>query len=162
MLFLLALLPYCGWLVGAYEYHFPDHVNLAIHEAGHLLFRPFGMTLHMLGGTLLQLLVPLVFAASFALRRRRFDAAVCVFWFAESLMYTAAYLGDAYLMQLPRVGGELHDWNWMLSRLDLVRSCGTIATVVHVIASALAIGSLLAAGWVTLVERRGRVAASGV
>jgi hypothetical protein len=48
-LFLALLLPYCGWLVGAYEYHLLDNVNLAIRETGNLLFTPFGQTMHMLG-----------------------------------------------------------------------------------------------------------------
>jgi len=154
LLFLALLLPYCGWLVGAYEYHLLDNVNLAIHETGHLLFTPFGQTMHMLGGTIFQLLVPLVFAGHFLWKRRRFDAAICGLWFAESLMYTAVYLGDAYLMQLPLVGGGTHDWNWLLSKVGLVHSCGTIAMVLHVIACTLLAASFLAAGWVTLDERQ--------
>lgn len=38
-------------------YLFIDGVNLAFHEAGHLIFAPFGSTLGILGGTLGQLLV---------------------------------------------------------------------------------------------------------
>ncbi len=162
LLFVAALLPYLAWLVGSYEYHFLDHVNLAIHEAGHLLARPFGQTVHMLGGTLLQLVVPLVFVGNFWWRRRRFDAAICLLWFAESLMYTAAYLGDAYLMQLPLVGGEIHDWNWMLSRFGLVHSCTSIAQGVHIVASLTALGSVLGAGWAALAERSSQLSASRV
>jgi hypothetical protein len=36
-----------------------DHVNLIVHEAGHLLFGWLGATLGLWGGTLLELLVPL-------------------------------------------------------------------------------------------------------
>lgn len=39
-LIFIALLPYSIWLIFAYEYHFIDGVNLAFHEAGHLLFIP--------------------------------------------------------------------------------------------------------------------------
>lgn len=145
LLLLLALLPYGAWLVTSYEYHLLDDVNLAIHEAGHLLFTPFGQTAHMLGGTLLQLGVPVVFAASFAWSGRRFDAALTGLWVAESLMYTAAYVGDAYLMRLPRVGGELHDWNWLLSRVGLVPSCEEIALGLHLLACAIVVLSLYTA-----------------
>ena len=154
LLLLLGLLPYCAWLVGAYEFHLVDQVNLAVHETGHLLFTPFGQMMHMLGGTILQLAAPLVFAGHFLVRGRRFDAAVCVLWFAESLMYTAVYLGDAYLMQLPRVGGDIHDWNWLLGRVGWLQACEEIALGLHVLASVLAVGSVLVAGWVTLAEHR--------
>jgi len=36
-----------------------DFANLAIHEAGHPLFSPFGYTMTMLGGTLAELIAPL-------------------------------------------------------------------------------------------------------
>ena len=41
-----------------------DSLNLVFHEAGHPLFSPFGETLHILGGTLMQLLVPALVAGS--------------------------------------------------------------------------------------------------
>ena len=68
-LFVLALAPYVFWLVTAYRYHFLDGVNLAIHEAGHLLFGFDGETLQFLGGTLLQVLFPAAFVFEFARRR---------------------------------------------------------------------------------------------
>ena len=151
---LALLLPYAAWLAVDYDYHLIDNVNLAVHEAGHMVFTPFGQTMHMLGGTLLQLLVPLVFVARFVLRGRPFDALVCGVWFAESLMYTAVYLGDAYMMSLPLVGGEIHDWNWMLSKLGLVASSRDIGAALHVAASLLALGCVSGAGWITLRDRR--------
>jgi hypothetical protein len=151
---LALLLPYAVWLVVGYEYHLVDNVNLAVHEAGHMVFTPFGRTMHMLGGTLLQLLVPLVFVARFLLRERPFDALVCGVWFAESLMYTAVYVADAYLMSLPLVGGEIHDWNWMLSKLGLVGSSREIGAALHVAASLLVLGCVAGAGWITYRDRR--------
>lgn len=152
VLALIALLPYALWLALAYEYHALDHVNLAVHEAGHVLFTPFGMTWHFLGGTLLQLGMPLVFVLAFTAKRRPFDAAVCGVWFAESLMYTAWYLRDAYLMELPLVGGERHDWNWLLSRWGLVTHCETIATVLHTVATCLVLGAVARAAYVTWAQ----------
>ena len=152
-LFGLALLPYCGWLIGGYEFHLIDYVNLAVHEAGHVIFAPLGMSWHMAGGTLLQLLAPLAFVVSFLRRGRRFDAAVCGVWFAESLMYTAEYLGDARLMALPRVGGELHDWNWILAHWGLVPRCEDIASVLHGAAGVLALACVLAAGALAMRPR---------
>ena len=40
-----------------------DDVNLAIHEAGHLVFAPLGDHPGVLGGSLFQVLVPVAFVA---------------------------------------------------------------------------------------------------
>ena len=132
---------YVGWLVTAYEYHLVDGANLAVHEGGHLLFSPFGQTLQILGGTITQLAFPAAFAIHFARRGQSFDAAVCVMWCAESLMYTAAELGDAERQQQPLVGGHIHDWNWLLSRAGLVAESETIGAALHGLASVVAIGA---------------------
>jgi hypothetical protein len=144
---LLALLltPYVGWLIFAYDYHFLDGVNLALHEGGHLIFAAFGQTLQVLGGTIGQLFFPIACAASFAHRKQIFEAAVCGVWAAESLMYTARYLGDARAQALPLVGGHLHDWNYLLSEAGLLQQSEALGTVLHVLASLAAVASLLVA-----------------
>jgi len=43
-------------------------VNLIFHEAGHVVFRPFGRFMTILGGSLLQILVPLVVMLVFLLK----------------------------------------------------------------------------------------------
>ena len=143
----VAALPYVVWLVFAYEYHFLDGVNLAFHEAGHPFLSFLGQTLHMLGGTLGQLFFPAACAVHFWRSDRPFEAALMGVWGGESLMNVARYLGDAQAQTLPLVGGHLHDWNWLLSRLGLLPWCETLAALLHVFASALAIAALaLAAG----------------
>ena len=143
----VAALPYVVWLVFAYEYHFLDGVNLAFHEAGHLFLSFGGQTLHMLGGTLGQLFFPAACAVHFWRSDRPFEAALMGVWGGESLMNVARYLGDAQAQALPLVGGHLHDWHWLLSRLGLLPWCETLAALLHVFASALAIAALaLAAG----------------
>jgi hypothetical protein len=111
-----------------------DYVNLPIHEAGHLVFGPFGPTLGVWGGTLLQLLFPLLFAVYFALRGETAGTAFSAFWFGESLLYSSVYIGDAQAMILPLVGGGEHDWNIILSDLGALRSARTIADIVRFLA----------------------------
>ena len=147
-----ALVPYVTWLVFAYHWHFLDGVNLLFHEGGHVVFWPFGMTLYMLGGTIGQLFFPAACAFHLWRQDREFEAWVCGIWLAESAMYMGEYLGDAKAMVLPLVGGDTHDWHWLLSRLGLVDWCGPIAWVIHALASLLAIACLwraasLAFGW---------------
>ncbi|HTO53412.1 MAG TPA: hypothetical protein VMR50_08495 [Myxococcota bacterium] len=141
-----ALVPYVAWLVLAYRWHFLDGVNLLFHEAGHVFLAPFGAWLHMLGGTLSQLFFPA--AAAFQLWReeREFEAWVCGIWLAESAMYMAAYMADAQAMALPLVGGDVHDWNWILARLGLLTWCGPLAWLTHGLASVLAVFCLVRAG----------------
>src|ERR1044071_5439719 len=58
------------------EYWDPlDDLNLAVHEAGHLVFSAFGETLTILGGSLFQVIVPAALVAYFARTRQRYAAA---------------------------------------------------------------------------------------
>jgi len=102
-------------------------VNLPFHEAGHVLFSPFGRFLSVAGGTLMQLLVPGAVAASFLMRRDRFGASVSVWWLGESLADVAPYADDARAGQLPLLGGvtgseveDYHDWEVMLGKLGML------------------------------------------
>jgi len=112
-------------------YLFIDHVNLIIHEAGHLLFSYLGRTLMVWGGTLFQLFVPAALAAAFLLRRQLPGAAFAAFFFFENFLYIATYMGDARAQAIPLVsvgGGEAeHDWFFILSQLGLVQYDTTLA-----------------------------------
>jgi hypothetical protein len=148
----VALVPYVLWLVFAYRWHFLDGANLLFHEGGHVVFFVFGQTLYMLGGTIGQLFFPAACAAHLWRQGRPFEAWVCGIWLAESTMYMAEYLGDAKDMALPLVGGDTHDWHWLLGRVGLVDWCRPISWVIHLAASALALWCLwraasLAFGW---------------
>src|ERR1043165_10081210 len=63
-----------------------DGVNLVIHEAGHVVFRPFGEFLAIAGGSLFQVIVPAVFAVYFYLNRKPYSSALVLFWTGESLL----------------------------------------------------------------------------
>jgi len=57
----------------------------------------------------------------------------------------ARYMADAQAMALPLVGGEIHDWNWLLSRIGLLSHCGGLATLTHLLGSAVIVASLYGA-----------------
>ncbi len=88
-----------------------DNVNLPIHETGHIVFAAGGETLQILGGTLLQLCFPLLFAFYFTLHRDEHAASVCVWWVGQNCINVSTYMADAIPMELPLVGGGEHDWN---------------------------------------------------
>lgn len=131
-----------AWYLTAYvrapgSYLLLDHVDLAVHEAGHVLFSPFGEFVGVAGGSLLQLIVPAAFALYFTFTRQPYAAFIVLFWVAQSLHNVAVYIGDARAQVLPLVGGEyvIHDWAWMLSRLRLLREDTAIADAVKMFAA---------------------------
>lgn len=110
---------------------FLHNVDLPIHETGHLVFAPFGETMMLLGGSLFQVLVPLLFAGTFAWRRDRFGAAVCLWWVAQNCWDVAIYVADARAQELPLVGGGEHDWFNLLDHWDLLHRDLAIAQQVR-------------------------------
>lgn len=110
----------------AAEGRFLDRVDLVIHEAGHLLFGWFGTFPGVVGGTIGQLFVPAAFAVYFHLRREFFSSAMTLFWVGQNLLNISVYVKDAQAMAMPLVsvggGGDvIHDWNYILLRVGLLR-----------------------------------------
>lgn len=107
------------YLFGEHPWTLLDEGILAVHEAGHVVFRPFGEFLMMLGGSLFQLLVPAAFVLYFVRRQDRYAAAVVLFWLAASLFNLATYVADARAGELPLITGSRsdHDWTWLLIQL---------------------------------------------
>jgi hypothetical protein len=106
-----------------------DGIDLAIHEFGHMLFMPFGIaflghTMVILGGSLTQVMVPLLFVFYFLRNRdgaRDVHAAtVCLWWTSINLLSVAIYCNDARAGVLMLISGETgqesegHDWNNLL------------------------------------------------
>jgi hypothetical protein len=136
----LLLLPLTWWTFsmgsGAATWCFLDYVNLAFHEAGHLFLSFAGTTLHYLGGTIGQLLIPIALAFYFLIKEERpFAAAVCCWWLGESLVNVSIYMADARSLELPLVGGGDHDWNELFYRFGMLSesSVGATAAATHLI-----------------------------
>jgi hypothetical protein len=159
---------YVIFLIYAFNMHggylFIDSANLVVHEGGHLLFRWFGATLCLWGGTILQWLVPLLLAAYFFHERQSTAFVFCMFFFFENWLYTATYMADARAMVLPLVTtGDPdyveHDWNMIFSSLGVLDYDTTIAAIVRFLGWC---GMLACVGWLAthlkatkvLIERR--------
>ena len=99
--------------------HLPD---LVFHEAGHMIFSPFGQFMTVLGGSLLQFLIPVIAAIAFVRQDEPFGAAICAWWAGQNLVDLAPYIADARALQLVLLGGrtgaevEGHDWEFILTR----------------------------------------------
>jgi hypothetical protein len=133
-------------------------ITLAFHEMGHIVFSPFGRTMTIAGGSIMQLLVPLAAALYlFARQRDWFGALVGLEWLAFSMFELATYIGDASREQLPLVGfggGYHHDWSTLLTDWHLLNSCDAIATTVRIAAGAVWLAATVSAGY--FVFRIGR------
>ncbi|MFW2437786.1 MAG: zinc ribbon domain-containing protein [Arenicellales bacterium] len=114
------------------------NVNLLFHEAGHVLFRPFGRFMTILGGSLLQIIIPLTVLLVFLLKERNtFGASFGLWWTGQNFMDLAPYINDARTGQIPLLGGGtgadrpgMHDWSTILSDLGMLNSDHTVAKLV--------------------------------
>ena len=136
-----------------------DSSNLAIHEFGHPLFGVFGEYIGFWGGTLMELIVPLVIVVAFVRERAALSVAVAGVWFFENFLYIAHYMADARAQELPLVGGGEHDWAYILGHAGLLQSDTAIAHVVSTIGWVGMIASLVFAAAVWLVQRQEQPAA---
>jgi hypothetical protein len=131
---------------------FMHRIDLVFHEAGHVLFMPFGHFVMVLGGTLGQLLMPIVAAAALLLKNRdAFGASLGLWWLGQSVMDTAPYINDARALELMLVGGGTgrdrpgaHDWENILLDLGLIEHDHTLARGADILGELIV---LLALAW---------------
>ena len=116
----------------AKDWHFLDNFNLIIHEAGHSIFFFLGEFVQIAAGSLFQILLPLIFVIYFFLKGNRFAAALLLFGVGQNIINVSVYISDAIVMQLPLLGGDsvIHDWNYILSSLGILRYTDAIGSFV--------------------------------
>ncbi len=122
-----------------------DHANLLFHEAGHPIFGLFSQRLETYGGTIGQLVFPVVLAVSFWRKGQTLSFAGAWIWFFENWLNIARYLADARAQLLPLVGGGDHDWHRILTRWGLLEYDTTIAAALTKVGW---LGMLAAGAWV--------------
>ena len=166
------LLAWLAWSAFRNEYgYIPllSDIDLAIHEFGHMLFMPFGIqflgnTMMILGGSLTQVVFPLIFFGYFmrkhddAPRRDLFAAMVCLWWSGINLLGVAIYCADSRAGQLMLIDGSTgqesdgHDWNNLLTRWGLLEHDTGIARGMRAIAWLVCVGSIIIAVWSALQQ----------
>ncbi|HZS12653.1 MAG TPA: hypothetical protein VFA38_10410, partial [Nitrospirales bacterium] len=77
-----------------------NDANWAFHEFGHPFFGLLGEVPGLYGGTLMELIVPLVCVAAFMRQGEPVGTAVAGVWFFENLFYIAWYM-DTTRMDFP-------------------------------------------------------------
>lgn len=132
-------------------------INLPFHEAGHVIFRPFGRFMTSLGGTLAQLLIPLICLVVFIIKTRDpFGASFSVWWLGENFMDIAPYINDARSLTLPLLGGNIgrtspygfHDWEFILKESGLIKYDHFLANFSYKIGTVLMVCAFLWGGYI--------------
>lgn len=129
-------------------------IDVAMHEFGHYLFIPFGETMTILGGSLWQVLFPLIFAAYFSAsyrtrKRDVFAAMACLWWAALNLLEVAVYVNDSRALDLTLLNGltgkesDAHDWNNLLTQWHALKSAHAIAATMRRIATVTFLVSII-------------------
>ena len=160
----LGLLAIWSWRLFAYDYRdgeigasFMHNILLPIHEAGHVLFKPFGEFMHILGGSLFQLALPWGIGSAFIwVNRDNFGAALGLWWGSVSLLDLAPYIYDSLHPQLILLGGHTgedgpHDWIYLLSRIGQLDNAQRWGMVTHTLGGILI---LVALTWALVILKR--------
>lgn len=134
-------------------------IAFGTHESGHLLFIPMGEFMTILGGSLMQLIFPLLITLMLAWRKAYFLGSLSLVWLTYNMYDVSVYAADARSRSLdliPLFGTgddmrEFHDWYQILKRLgrleqdlmisNLIRYFGLIMGIIGLaIALAMLIG----------------------
>lgn len=101
--------------------------------------------MHVLGGSLFQIIFPFCFFLYFFQRKEYFSVAVMLFWVADNIINVSVYMRDAQAMQLLLLGGgeTIHDWHWLFTRTGLLPHTQIIANVVFFLGVICLLGSIV-------------------
>lgn len=127
-------------------------INLPFHEAGHIVFGFANPLITSLGGTFMQLLIPLTCTGVLLLRQQDgFGAAVALWWFGENFIDIAPYIKDASVGDLPLLGGNFgkeapygfHDWEFILTEIGLINHDTKLALFSYLLGCSIMLVALL-------------------
>lgn len=163
----LVMLSIWSWFLFGYDYRsaeinesFLHSIVLPIHEAGHVLFIPFGEFFTILGGSFLQLVLPFGIGVAFILKNRdNFGAAVCLWWTGASLIDLSAYIYDSLHPQMLLLGGHTgedgpHDWIYLLDSSGQLQHAQGWGTFAHGFGGLIMLAGLI---WGAMVLKRQRL-----
>ena len=98
----------------------------------------------ILGGTLGELLVPLLCAMYFWWKRETSANAFCGFWFFNNFLYIGAYIADARTSAFPLVDAKESDWTILFMQWGILGSEQQIGHTMRVLRW---LGMVAAASW---------------
>lgn len=138
-------------------------ITFGVHEFGHLLFAFLGEFMAIAGGSLSQLLLPVLTGLLLYHHRDFFGLTVAGAWLSSSLAHLARYIADARSADLDLVSfGEdaIHDWSWLLGRFGALQHDLALAGAVRLAAVVVLVTALGFGIWLCLAMA-GRVRHAG-
>ena len=122
-------------------------IDLVFHEAGHVIFGFFGEFIAVAGGSLMQVLIPVITTVAFLRTRQWASAAVTLFWTGQSVTDVAIYAADGRARALPLLAeGMIHDWHYILGRLGLLQSAEAVGRLIFVLGALTMLAALVLLG----------------
>ena len=158
----LLLIAVWGWFALVKNDQTPIFVylNIAVHETGHVLFRPFGELTMLIMGSGFEVLFPFAVGVVFLLRKRDLvSTAVCWGWAASALASAATYIADADDGRLALLGATgpdaAGDWERILGEqfFDKVYLADSIGATVRTFGYVLWVVAIGLALWAIVKSR---------
>ncbi|MCA2997599.1 MAG: hypothetical protein ING75_03255 [Rhodocyclaceae bacterium] len=144
--------------IGASFLHGP---LLVFHEAGHVVFMPFGELMSIAGGTLGQLIMPAVLCGALLIKNRDpFGAAIGLWLVGVSFLDIAPYAYDALQPQLTLLGGRTgddggpHDWIYLLAKFGLLGRAHGVGYFFYLLGALTLLVSVWWGAWLLWRQRR--------
>ena len=106
--------------------------SLPFHEYGHLMFSPLGTFMMFLGGSLFQIMLPLLPLFAFmVMQRENFPASIMLWWVGQNFIDVSVYIADAPTRLIPLTTGDIesHDWWNLLTMTDTMDGASTYASL---------------------------------
>jgi hypothetical protein len=128
-------MPFLIWVI--------DTLDLFMHEGGHGIFKIFGQFMYFLGGSLIQVIIPvaalIVFLRTSGLR----SLIGTLYWLGHNLINISIYVADAPKQQLTLISRHaMHDWRWILGRMGMLDSAGDFAAVISFLGVVALVGAI--------------------
>jgi hypothetical protein len=123
-------------------------LDFIFHEAGHVLFMPFGYLIGLMGGTLGQLMVPTAFTLYFWRKKEYVSSFAMLWWIGENLIDISLYIQDAVYRTLPLWNENLlHDWHYILIEFGSLRHALTLGAAVRFVGASIMLIAVLGIVW---------------
>ena len=119
-----------------------DWINLFIHEGGHGIFQIFGQFIYMLGGSLMQIILPAAAVFVF-LRSGMGTLPFTLFWLGENIVNVSVYMSDAPFRRLPLISKyATHDWGYITDTLGVTHLAEDFGLAVKILGILVCLGGL--------------------
>lgn len=145
LLFLIPLIEHMLVPYGGFVAQIVWFFTIGPHEVGHLICMPFGAFLHVLGGSIWQLLFWALLAGYERLKGRTIPALMMLMVVGHSFINLSVYIRDAQERELPLIlglGKEHHDWGTILDWMGMLAYDDFLAGVAAVMGALVVLSTI--------------------